>query len=390
MDARVRVLHLITRLIHGGAQENTLLTAARLDRDRFEVTLASGPTSGPEGSLEASIPAWMPFVRIPELVRDPHPSKDVATLARLCLLMRRNRYHIVHSHTTKAGLLGRLAAWLAGVPIVIHTPHGHAFHGYIGGAGSRALERVERWLARHTDQIVCLTDAERQDHIGLGVGRPEQFEVIHSGVDINRFKRADVDAIWKRRELGLPAEGPLVGCVARLVPVKGVDYLLEAAPGIRATIPQATVVFVGDGPLRQTMEARATALGMNGAVAFLGLRKDVPDILPLFDVVVLPSLNEGMGRAAVEAMASGKPVVGSRVGGIQDLVADGVNGLLVPPGDAPALAAAVIRCLRDPARAALMGRQGRTAADAYSIEAMLEKIERLYGRWLRARGLHAG
>ena len=194
-----------------------------------------------------------------------------------------------------------------------------------------------------------------------------------------------MDAIWKRHELGLPAKGPLVGCVARLVPVKGVDYLLEAAPGIRAAIPQATVVFVGDGPLRQTMEARAAALGMNGAVVFLGLRKDVPDIVPLFDVVVLPSLNEGMGRAAVEAMASGKPVVGSRVGGIQDLVSDGVNGLLVPPRDAPALAAAVIRCLQHPARAALMGRQGRAASDAYSIEAMITKIEELYVRCLSAK-----
>jgi glycosyltransferase involved in cell wall biosynthesis len=150
------------------------------------------------------------------------------------------------------------------------------------------------------------------------------------------------------------------------------------------------VVFVGDGPLRQTMEARAGALGLNGTVTFLGLRNDVAEILPLFDVLVLPSLNEGMGRAAVEAMATGRPVVGSRVGGIQDLVAEGASGLLVPPGDAHALAAAVIHCLSDPAAAAAMGRRGQAAADAYSIDAMLEKIDRLYGRWLRAKGLHAG
>ena len=382
----VRVLHVITRLVHGGAQENTLLTVQRLDACRYEATLASGPTFGSEGSLEASIPASLPFVRIPELVRDPHPAKDALAFGRLYLLMRRHRYHIVHTHTTKAGLLGRLAAWLAGVPIVIHTPHGHAFHGYIGEAGSGALKRVEGWLARRTDRIICLTEAEREDHVRLGIGPPEQFEVIHSGVDVERFKRASPDGDRKRHELGLPAHRPLVGCVARLVPVKGVDYLLEAVPGIRAAVPQAVVVFIGDGPLRPVMEARAAALGLNGAVVFLGLRKDVPEILPLFDVVVLPSLNEGMGRAAVEAMASGKPVVGSRIGGIQDLVADGVNGLLVPPGDPPALAHAVIRCLRDPASAALMGKQGRAAADAYSIEAMITMIEQLYVRCLAAKG----
>jgi glycosyltransferase involved in cell wall biosynthesis len=386
MGAPVRVLHVITRLVHGGAQENTLLTVQRLDTSRYAATLASGPTFGSEGSLESSIPASLPFVRIPELVRDPHPAKDALALGRLYLLMRRHRFHIVHTHTTKAGLLGRLAARLAGVPIVIHTPHGHAFHGYIGEAGSGALKRVERWLARHTDRIVCLTEAERQDHIRLGIGPPEQFEVIHSGVDIERFKRTPGDGARKRHELGLPEHGPLVGCVARLVPVKGVDHLLEAVPGIRAAIPQAVVVFIGDGPLRPIMEARAAALGLNGAVVFLGLRKDVPDILPLFDVVVLPSLNEGMGRAAVEAMASGKPVVGSRVGGIQDLVADGQNGLLVPPGDPPALAGAVIRCLKDPASAAVMGSMGKAAADGYSIETMIAKIEQLYVRCLAAEG----
>ena len=386
MGARVRVLHVITRLVHGGAQENTLLTVQRLDASRYEATLASGPTFGSEGSLESLITPTLPFVRIPELVRDPHPAKDGLALGRLYLLMRRRRYHIVHTHTTKAGLLGRLAARMAGVPIVIHTPHGHAFHGYIGEAGSGALRRVERWLARHTDRIICLTEAERQDHIRLGIAPPDHFEVIHSGVDIERFKRAAGDGVRKRRELGLPAQGPLVGCVARLVPVKGVDHLLEAVPGILAAIPQAVVVFIGDGPLRPAMEARAAALGLNGAVAFLGLRKDVPDLLPLFDVVVLPSLNEGMGRAAVEAMASGKPVVGSRIGGIQDLVTDGQNGLLVPPGDPHALAGAVVRCLQDPVSAALMGRKGRTAADAYSIEMMIAKIEQLYVRCLAAKG----
>ena len=384
---RIRVLHVITRLVIGGAQENTLLTVGRLDRERYEVTLASGPTTGPEGSLEDRLPAMSAFERIPGLVRRPHPVQDAAALARLYALMRRDRYQIVHTHTTKAGILGRMAARLARVPVVLHTPHGHAFHDYLDGTGSAALRRLERWLARLTDQIVCLTAAERDDHLRLGIGHPEQFEVIHSGVDVERFRSARPDAAVKRRQLGLPPTGPLVGCVARLVRVKGVHHLLEAVPRIRAAVPGATVVYVGDGPLRPELERRADLLGLNGGVAFLGVRRDVAEIMPLFDLVVLPSLNEGMGKAAVEAMAAGRPVVGSRISGIQDVVRDGETGFLVPPGDPDGLARAIIRCLANPALGRTMGRQGQAQAGAYGIDTMMAKIDRLYTRWVAAKGL---
>lgn len=383
---RVRVLHVITRLVIGGAQENTLLTAARLDRARYEVTLASGPTAGPEGSLEDQIPRDIAFERIPELVRDPHPVRDVVALGRLYEVMRRGRFHIVHTHTTKAGLLGRVAARLARAPVVVHTPHGHAFHGYLNPVGSRALQRVERWLARRTDRIICLTEAERQDHLLVRAGRPEQIEVIHSGVDIGRFRQARARAATQPRGLlGLPPHGPLVGCVARLVPVKGVQHLLEAVPRVRAAVPRATVVFVGDGPLRADLGRRAADLGLDGAAVFLGLRRDVAEIIAQCDVLVLPSLNEGMGRAAVEAFAAGRPVIGSRISGIQDVITDGETGLLVPPGDSDALARAIIRCLTDPALVTAMGRRAEGAAERFGIDSMIAQIDGLYGRLLAAR-----
>ncbi len=383
---RIRVLHVITRLILGGAQENTLLTVAHLDRMRYKVTLASGPTTGPEGTLEDRIPSDIAFEPIPELVRDPHPVKDMIALRRLYALMRRGQYHIVHTHTTKAGLLGRIAAGLARVPIVVHTPHGHAFHGYLNSAGSRALQWVERQFARWTDRIICLTEAERQDHLRFCVGPPEKFEVIHSGVDIERFRRARLaSSHHSRRAFGLPEDGPLVGCVARLVPVKGVRHLLEAVPLVRAAVPQAAVVFVGDGPLRGELERRAAVLQLNGAVTFLGLRRDVADIVALCDVVVLPSLNEGMGRAAVEAFAAGRPVVGSRISGIQDVITDGQTGLLVPPADPNALAHAIIRCLASPALSDAMGRRAQGEAERYSLIQMIAKIDRLYTGLLATR-----
>lgn len=381
---RVRVLHVITRLIVGGAQENTLLTVAGLDRSRYDVTLASGPTSGPEGSLEDRVPGDVTFVRIPELVRDPHPAKDAAALARLARLMRREKYHIVHTHTTKAGLLGRIAVRATRGPVVVHTPHGHAFHGYLSKGGSAALVWAERALARWTDRVVCLTEAERTDHLRFRIGPPELFEVIHSGVDLTRFQAKQGSPATARQLLGLPADVPLVGCVARLAPVKGVQYLLEALPAVRTAVPGATAVFVGDGPLRGELERSARVLGLDGSAVFLGLRSDVPELLPLFDVVVLPSLNEGMGRAAVEAQAAGRPVVGSRISGLQDVIHDGETGFLVPPADPAALAQALIRCLQDPLLRQAMGERARDAVRSFDARTMIARIDVLYSRLLAA------
>jgi glycosyltransferase involved in cell wall biosynthesis len=384
---RIRVLHVITRMIVGGAQENTLMTAARLDPALYDVTLASGPTYGPEGSLERQIPRDLPFVRVADLVRDPDPLRDARALAALSRLVRRGRYDIVHTHTTKAGLLGRLAARAARAPVVVHTPHGHAFHSFLNAGGSAALVWAERGMARWTDRIICLTDAERRDHLALRIAPPARFEVIHSGVDIGRFDVRPPVPEAARRALGLPLQGPLVTCVARLAPVKGVRYLVEAMPRVRAAVPDATAVIVGDGPEREELQTRAAVLGLNGAVRWLGLRADVPEIMGLSTVVVLPSLNEGMGRVVVEAFAAGRPVVGSRVSGIQDLIKDGESGFLVPPGDPPAIAEAVIRCLRDPDAVLTMGRAGRQAAEAFSAPRMVAKIESLYARLLAAKGL---
>lgn len=382
---RIRVLHVITRLVLGGAQENTLLTVARLDRSRYDVTLASGPTEGVEGSLEDHIPHDIPFVRIPALVRNPEPLHDWKALRHLIMVMRQGRYHIVHTHTTKAGILGRIAARRTGVPIVIHTPHGHAFHDYLNRFGSEALKALERGLGRWTDRVVCLTEAERQDHLRMGIGRPECFEVIHSGVDVAYYRQIQINPERKRRDLGLPPHGPLVGCVARLVSVKGVEHLLEAVPVIRAAEPRATVVFVGDGPLRPALERRAATLGLNGGVAFLGLRRDIAEILPLFDLVVLPSLNEGMGRVVVQAQAAGRPVIGSRVSGIQEVIDDGRTGLLVPPANSQALAEAVIRCLRDPVYAGSLADEAQATVEAYGIEPMIRRLDDLYQRLIQKK-----
>ncbi|MDR7544443.1 MAG: glycosyltransferase family 4 protein [Armatimonadota bacterium] len=375
---RLRLLHVITRLVLGGAQENTLLTLAHLDRDLFDITLASGPTQGPEGSLEADVPPDVRFVRIPDLVRDPSPVRDLRALRVLYRLMRDGRFDVVHTHTTKAGLLGRVAARLAGVPVVIHTPHGHAFHGYLSPLASGALVALERVLARWTDRIVCLTEAEREDYLSRGVGDPTRLAVVHSGVALERFTGPPRALSPLREALGIPEGCPVVGCVARLVPVKGVDVLLEAFAGVRSVVPHARLVVVGDGPDRAALEAQARTLHLDGCVTFAGLRRDVPDLMRLFDVVAVPSRNEGMGKVAVEAMAAGRPVVASAVSGLRDVVRDGQTGLLVPPGDPRALAAALTRLLADPALRARMGEAGRIRAADYAVARMVEALTSLY------------
>jgi glycosyltransferase involved in cell wall biosynthesis len=371
---RIRILHVITRLVVGGAQENTLLTVAGLDPRRYHVELAAGPEAGPEGSL--SPPPGVPFHLVPTLVRDVQPWRDLRALLDLYRLMRRGRYDVVHTHTSKAGLLGRLAARLAGVPVVVHTPHGHVFSGY----GPRALIRIfvwaERCLARWTHSLVALTPTERDDHLREGVGEPAQWTVIPSGIPLDRFTGPGA---LRRTDLGLPEGEPVVGCVARLVPVKGVGDLLEALAQVRASGIRAHCALVGDGPLREHLRVQARALGVDDVVHFVGLRRDVPQVLPLFDVVALPSRNEGMGRALLEAQAAGIPVVASRVGGIPDVVEDGRTGVLVPPGDPRALAEALVTLLANPGLRAAMGRAAREAVGRdLGVAAMVERLDALY------------
>ncbi len=368
-----RVLHVITRLVVGGAQENTLLTVRGLRALGYEVELAVGSETGPEGSL--AIPEGVVAHRIPTLVREIRPLSDLRALWSLCRLMRRG-YHVVHTHTSKAGVLGRVAARWAKVPLVVHTPHGHVYHGYGGRLRSRFFVWVERALARWTDALVALTQSEKREHLREGVGRLEQWAVIPSGVEMEGYQR---QSALRRQDVGLPEDGFVVGCVARLVPVKGVEDAIEATAQLRSLSPPVHLVLVGDGPQRPALERLVTALRLQDRVHVLGLRRDVPDLLPLFDVVVLPSRNEGMGRVIVEAQAAGVPVVAARVGGIPDLVVEGITGILVPPADPGALADAIRSLAEDRGAWARMKAAARThVARDLSADAMVRSVDALY------------
>ncbi|MDY6989131.1 MAG: glycosyltransferase family 4 protein [Thermodesulfobacteriota bacterium] len=382
-----KILHIITRLDRGGSAENTWLTCHEL-ANKYELILVHGP------SLESRMTHWekqsvhgrikiaeergVKVISMPSLVRRIDPLQDLRALFSLWRLFVREEPHIVHTHTSKAGILGRLAAKMAGVPYIVHTPHGHVFYGHFGPLASKLFLVIERLMATITDRMVALTEVEKEDYMAFSVCSRKKLHTIHSGVDIAPYVGAHVQVEDKKRALGLDPNALVVGTVGWLLPIKGPMYLLRAMKGLWQSHPHTMLVYVGKGDMEQVLKEEARLMGGSDRVLFLGWRDDIPEIMQCLDVFVLPSLNEGMGRVLVEAMAAGKPVVASRVGGILDLVKDGLNGFLVEPGNPGALCDAIRKLLSDKRLRANMGRQGRNRAKDFTVGEMIEKIDGLY------------
>lgn len=389
---QIKVIHVITRFDKGGSAENTFLTLRGLDRSKYGPVLVMGAfdetdREDREGAavrknLSDSEKAGVRILSIPDLVRNLHPGRDLKAFFGLFRIFRGEKPRIVHTHTSKAGFLGRWAAWLCRIPIVVHTPHGHVFWGYFGPLETGLYVGLERITALVTDRIVALTDREREEHLRVRVAPPEKFTTIHSGVDLSRFDATLYDRTRMREELDIPPGDLVVGTAGRLTPVKGHVHLLAAAAEILAARPDTTFVFLGEGELKMRLLEQAEALGVANKVRFPGWRPDVAAVMSVFDVFVLPSLNEGMGRVLIEAMALSMPIVASRIGGIKDLVTNGGNGMLVPPGDAAAIASAVLALLGNEQKRLAMGSEGRRMAGNYSAQRMVKKIEALYDQLL--------
>jgi glycosyltransferase involved in cell wall biosynthesis len=396
LPRKTKIIHIITRLDMGGSAQNTLLTALSHDPQRCSLILIKGSTgesamTEAEGQLVISQLAnaeklGIEVIDLPSLVRRISPVNDLKAFISIFLLLRRSKPDIVHTHTSKAGILGRLAAWLARVPTIIHTPHGHVFYGHFGRLLSRIFLQMEKLLGKITHHHIALTPEEGNDYLNLGVAKSKNISVIHSGVDLNCFKRSATESNPKRNELGISADSLVVGYVGWLIPIKGVTYLVDAMAEVVQLHPNSLLVLVGKGDEKGEEEIklreRVASLGLTDRVRFLGWRPDVNEIMGCFDIFVLPSLNEGMGRVLVEAMSAGLPIVASRVGGIPDLVKHGENGLLVPPANAGALEQAISDLLSDKSRRKHMGETGKKMCRPYSVEAMVDKIDNLYSKLL--------
>ena len=383
----ISVVHVITRLALGGAAENTIGQVQTLDRAGYATMLAVGLAASEESIVEGARRRGCRLVDVPTLGRQVAPLQDMMALGALVRLMRRGRAAIVHTHTSKAGFLGRLAARVARVPAVIHQPHGHILYGYWGPRRTAFYVALERIAARWSDRLVTLTERGTEEHLDRGIGRRAQFVVIPSGVPIAELRARAPERGAARRDLGLPAGAFVVAAVGRLVPVKGFDVLLRALPAVLAAVPDTQVVVVGEGPERSALTALAERLGVAGRMRLDGPSAEVTATLAAADVLAAPSRNEGMGRALVEAMALGVPVVGAAVGGIPCVVGDGEAGRLVPPDDPAALAAALIELGRDVGLRAKLSGAARGRAEAFSTAVAEAKMLEMYAALVRAKGL---
>ena len=383
----LRVLHVITRLTLGGSAESTITSVETLVRAGYDVALAVGLADSDRTSVDDARRRGCRLIEVPGLDREASPVRDLTALASLTRLMRDWRPAIVHTHTSKAGFIGRLAARIARAPVAIHQPHGHVFYAYWGPVRTGLYLRLERLAARWTDRIVTLTDRGTAEHLARGVGRAAQYVTIPSGVPIRRLRAGAPSRVDARSDLGIAPAAFVVVAVGRLVPVKGFDVLIDALPALVAAAPDARVILVGDGPERGPLEQRATALGVADRVWFAGTQRDVARYVAAADVLAAPSRNEGMGRVLVEAMALGVPVVASAVGGIPDVVADGEHGRLVPADDAGSLAEALIALGCDPILTAKLGSAAVEGAARFSTEVAEARLLGLYAALAREKAL---
>jgi glycosyltransferase involved in cell wall biosynthesis len=384
----MRIVHVITRLIIGGAQENTLLTVEGLHhRHGDDVTLITGPAEGPEGDLfDRAGRLGLKVELMPELVRPVRPMTDLKAYRLLRRAFRRLRPEVVHTHSSKAGILGRAAAWRERVPAVVHTIHGLPFGPSETPLRNRLYVALERRAARQCHAIVSVCDAMTEQALAAGVGRPGQYQTVYSGMDVDSFlspprPRADV-----RRELGLADDEVAFGTVARLFERKGHDDILAAAPAILAANPKVRFVFIGDGILRARLIADAERLGVRHAFWFIGLVPPgrIPELLAATDAVVHPSLREGLARVLPQALLTGRPVISYDVDGAREVVLP-ETGILLRPRDTSGLAAAVLRLAADPALRDAMGREGRRRfAHVFRHETMTDQLRALYERLLHA------
>ncbi|HZS38715.1 MAG TPA: glycosyltransferase family 4 protein [Polyangia bacterium] len=388
----LRILHVITRLIVGGAQENTLLTAIGQHRTPgYRVTLLAGIDNGPEGNLhDRARDAGVDLQLMDELVRPIAPATDALALAKLVAFMRRGRYDVVHTHSSKAGILGRIAARAASTPIVVHTLHSLVFGEHATPLQNKIYIQLKKICAPLTHRFISVSDATRNGALAAGIGRPEQHCTIYSGFHIEPFLRVreTLDVAAAKRRIGLEPEHLVVGKVARLFPQKGHDHFLDAARVIAEREPRARFLLVGDGVLRGELEQRARDLGLGGKIVFAGLVSPdaVPELVQAMDVAVHTSVREGLARVIPQASAVGKPVVGFALDGTPEAIQHGVSGFLAKPYDARDVAERVLEILGDEPRRRAMGEAGRQFAAAnFPVEVMVERVNRVYEELARAR-----
>ncbi len=379
-ERKYKILRIIARLNIGGPALHVIILNSELDSSTYVSQLVTGRESPAEGNMNdfAEQKNVHPII-IDALGREIFIRDDLRALVNLIRMIRREKPDIVHTHTAKAGFVGRLAAKLTGVPVIIHTFHGHVFHSYFGYLRTKFFLWLERLMAKFTDVIITVGEQQRREIVGYKIAEAEKVISVPLGLDLKPFVRTNADPELLQRELGLAPGTLLVGIVARLVPIKNHLCFLKATRVIAGKMDNVCFLIIGDGELREHLEQKTREFGLESKVIFMGFQHNLTKIYSGLDVVTLSSFNEGLPVALIEAMAAGKPVVSTDVGGVRDLILDGDNGLLVPSNDHRALALAIMYLLAKPQRREMMGKAGRRKAyPMFDKNRLLEDIDRLY------------
>lgn len=376
---RIKVLHLITRLAVGGAQDNTLLTVENHDRTRFESHLAANPD---DAWLSRAQAAADQFHALPNLVRPIHPLQDVRALLDIVALLRREKFDVLHTHSSKAGILGRIAGRLAGIPVVVHTIHGFPFHDFMSPLKRRFYILLERGLRAFADFYITVCELNRNQAVELGLVQLARSQTVYSGISFTKLDRPG-NLAATRCELEIPEDCQIIVMVGRLDQQKAPYYLIEAFAQVVKVCPNTLLLLVGEGELRSQLETQVQQLGVTENVRFLGSREDVPEILKIADIFALSSLWEGLGRAMTEAMLLGKPVVVPEIYGIPEIVHAHETGLLFPAGDTEQLAAHLANLLQHPEVREQLGTRAKALTRArFDAKLMVKQIEEIYDKLL--------
>ncbi len=385
----MKVAHIITRLIIGSAQENTLSTVEdqhALHGD--EVTLITGPALGPEGSLlDRARQGGFRLEIVSSLRRAIHPARDWASYRDLIRLLRDLRPDVVHTHSSKGGILGRAAATRVGIPAV-HTVHGASFHYGQSPAAYRSYVLVERWAARRTAHFISVADAMTDAYVSHGIAPREKFTTVYSGFDVEPFLTPPRPPAEVRKELGLRPEEVVVGKIARLFHLKGHEFVIAAARAVVDQHPEVRFLFVGDGLLREQLERQIADKGLSENFVFSGLVPParIPELVHAMDIVVHASQWEGLARVLPQGLIAGKPVVTYDVGGAREVVIPGETGFLLPRDSVAELAAALNELVRDPVLRKRLGQTGRDRfTEQFRHEVMTSRIREVYAKVMNSR-----
>ncbi|MCM8818164.1 MAG: glycosyltransferase family 4 protein [Candidatus Omnitrophica bacterium] len=384
----MKICHIITRLVVGGAQENTIFTVEGLIKKGYKVDLITGKTKGPEGTLEKKVQQkGIPLIIVKELVRNINPFYDIIAFVKLFFIFRKNKYDIVHTHSAKAGILGRISAKLAySSTIVIHTIHGLPFHQYQNKILNFIYIVAEKIAYYFTDHFICVGEVMKEKSIKAGIGNEDDYTVIYSGFEVEKY----INTCFEKREIlrekyGIRKDEKVIGMIGRLFYLKGHNFLLEAFRDISKKYPDVKLLLVGDGILREQLENYAKKHGIYDKIIFTGLisPEKIPEHVAIMDILVHTSLREGLPKSVAQGLAGGKPVVAFDIDGTKEVVINGKTGFIVPPGNVKVLKEKIIYLLENFEIASKMGIEGQNLIKKlFPVEKMVDEIEKIYLKFL--------